>query len=702
MTFLSRQTIIGLLLVAAAASAASGRDIYVASDGNNQAPGTLAQPLKTLAAARNAARKLKTSVMPHDGICIVVRGGVYRLDETLVLGPEDSGTAERPIVWRAYKDERPVISGGMPVIGWEPHTNGIWKTKLNRADKLRQLYVNGRAACMAMCKKELHPLGWRGTYVTTGKEPWAADAGISGEGFAFESSEFPAIADPQDMEIQQRRRWTIQRLNVAGIRTERNEKVVVFGQPAGAIGQHLGWNCGITLRPSWLYNAYEFLTQPGEFYFDRTRQILYYMPRPDEDMTKVEIVAPVLEKLVVVQGPNLKQHAHDLWFEGLTFAHTRWDMMKLDDSYGAIILQSSAVNVIFKNDGNWHANPWGRYTVTDIPAAAVEVNGAERVRFHNNIFTLLGCIGLKTENDVQYIEIVGNVFYQVEGAGINVGHPQHVYIGKQNGDNEGFGPYDIDNSHDKWDETVEGLPVHVTVDNNLMRQVCSVWWSMSPITVYYGHHINVNHNDLKDTPYNSITLGWSWAEFNGIADPQKHHADTRKGLYPSHNQRWFTCNYNRIVNPYVKLDDAGALYFIGDFALPAKDLTKQEEYSEVIGNYLVATQPKEGLLYTDEGAAFLKFKRNVLDGPSGLERVCDRGVDGRYKTFAHNFLADVKYKLPPSHDRGVVFADNIFVTRSGPPLKLTDWPAEAQKIINDSGLDPAYRGLFDRIPSGDR
>ena len=69
-----------------------------------------------------------------------MHGGVYRLDKTLRFGPEDSGQT-----WKAFQDEKPVISGGIPVTDWTPDAKGRYKATVN-LDNFRQLWVNGRRA----------------------------------------------------------------------------------------------------------------------------------------------------------------------------------------------------------------------------------------------------------------------------------------------------------------------------------------------------------------------------------------------------------------------------------------------------------------------------------------------------------------------------------------------------------------------------
>jgi len=53
--------------------------------------------------------------LPEGGVTVWIREGVYRFDTTLQLGPEDSATADGPIVYRACVDENVVFDGSRPI-----------------------------------------------------------------------------------------------------------------------------------------------------------------------------------------------------------------------------------------------------------------------------------------------------------------------------------------------------------------------------------------------------------------------------------------------------------------------------------------------------------------------------------------------------------------------------------------------------------
>lgn len=168
--------ITGIALVCGAAVAQTlqpAHVVHVAVDGNDRAAGTAEDPLATLGAARDAVRALKTRGL--DGpVEVVVHEGTYFLREPLVLGPEDSGTAECPIRYRAAQGERVVLSGGVPISGWRRGEGERWVAPVPAGMSFRLLRVGDRWATRAR-----HPNadpqnpytgGW--AFATWGGEPW--------------------------------------------------------------------------------------------------------------------------------------------------------------------------------------------------------------------------------------------------------------------------------------------------------------------------------------------------------------------------------------------------------------------------------------------------------------------------------------------------------------------------------------------------
>jgi len=78
-------------------------NLHLSPTGNDTHPGTSGQPLATLTAARDLARK-------SDNATIIVHAGIYYLPETLVLDASDSGTT-----FRAADGDPVILSGGINI-----------------------------------------------------------------------------------------------------------------------------------------------------------------------------------------------------------------------------------------------------------------------------------------------------------------------------------------------------------------------------------------------------------------------------------------------------------------------------------------------------------------------------------------------------------------------------------------------------------
>ncbi len=91
--------------------------IYVATNGLDSNPGTLALPKLTLGAAFSVAAA---------GTHIIMRGGIYREG---TLAPAGGGTAATPLVVKAYSNEVPVLDGstaGLMKGGWVSDGDGYY------------------------------------------------------------------------------------------------------------------------------------------------------------------------------------------------------------------------------------------------------------------------------------------------------------------------------------------------------------------------------------------------------------------------------------------------------------------------------------------------------------------------------------------------------------------------------------------------
>jgi hypothetical protein len=612
--------------------------LYLSPSGDDANPGTLDAPLRTISRAQAIVRDINAN-MAGD-IYVYLRGGTYTTGETLVFTSQDSGSNGYRVIYQAYPNEKPVISGGVPVTGWTavPNRPGVYQANLNRKTKLRSLFVNGVRAYMP--SKEVQGQGSYGTFVIEETEPWAETGGTAIDGISFAAGEVGRYANPEDVElVQSTSNFTQVIVTARDIISNESGTTVLLQQPYGAIAYSMAWNCGLHPdRKFTIQNAYELLDRPGQFYFNKTTQTLYYYSR-GEDMATATVMAPGVETLLQISGSSTSDRVTNLQFEGLTFAYDDWLLKEVAGSRGFVGVQSTGLYTKYREDGRWHPT---HYDMVDISLATVEVRNADTLLFKANTFTHLNSgIALSLTNDVINTRVTGNVFRDMLGNAVNVGHPQHYIIGD--------GPL--------YPAGVEGISYNDVIDNNLIR-ACGLGFAQQElISGYFTDTVTISHNDLRDAPYGGIANGWWW----GDAD-----------IPPSTVQRNNIISHNKIVNTGLVLpDDGGAIYVLG--IQPGSVMAYNYVVNSAIG------------LYTDDGSQHWYIHHNVVEAPRSFwlhlwtPRIQNEIIDENFTTVNN-----------PRNNGTNTPETNTHLETAAPP-----WSSPAQAIIDAAGLEPEWRYLLE-------
>ena len=107
--------------------------IYVSPYGDDEiGKGTLNEPYASLKRAQKDVRLWLKSGTKND-INVVLRGGEYQLTEEFLITEAYSVNDKQKIIYRAYKDEIPVISGGKALTKWEKYSENIYYTDVDDA-----------------------------------------------------------------------------------------------------------------------------------------------------------------------------------------------------------------------------------------------------------------------------------------------------------------------------------------------------------------------------------------------------------------------------------------------------------------------------------------------------------------------------------------------------------------------------------------
>lgn len=475
-----------------------GYTLHVSSKGEDTGDGSIEKPYRTIDAARRAVRELRKD---QGDIVVKIADGFYTLDETVVFGPEDSGNENCTIYYEPEEGASPVVSGGEQINGtWQKEGNGIYSIDYDRDTKLRSLYVNGERAYMT--KKTLTGLGGYGSYaVTAGQAEWAWINGSVFAGTKLDKGSIPVdTPNPDDIELQTTTTWNTATVCVDSLVDIGNNKIAAILQmPYEAIAQQPGWGNAYKLSGTQIaYNVFEWLENPGEFYFDKTKKKVYYIPREGENMESASVVVPELETLFEFQGNSREDRVKYLSISGLTFAYTDWNLYEVDGSAGRATVQGAAGITSF-SEPNWHNAVYRAYGVGP---GAVMVSSAEHIEISGNTICHTGNDGLSLVNDVVDSEMDGNVIYDLAGSGLLIGHPQHAYIDDKGSSKGTF------SDKEKYDVGVEGSCRNITVTNNFISDTSRIFWGDAGIMVFHGSELDLEYNQLQNTPYTGLSLGW--------------------------------------------------------------------------------------------------------------------------------------------------------------------------------------------------
>lgn len=290
---------ITLLIPVAALQAA---EFYVAPDGRDAQEGTLRKPFATLARAREAVRASNR----RERATVYVRAGVYRLDQTFTLGPAEAGTPEAPVVWCAYQDERPVLTGGAEVKGFEPFRDRILKADrpaCGVTNRFRQLYFGGRRMELARYPNldPKHPFesGW----AFADAEPVRTDT--PKRVLRVKDADVRAWAHPEDAEVSlfPCHEWWNNLSGIAGF--DRDRRLVTLKR-----------DCSYEITPGDRYfvrGPLEELDAPGEWSLDPRKGALYFWP-PEGETLHAPVEIARLKTLVEI-GPGTA----NVTLQGFTF-----------------------------------------------------------------------------------------------------------------------------------------------------------------------------------------------------------------------------------------------------------------------------------------------------------------------------------------------------------------------------------------------
>ncbi|WP_438445432.1 Ig-like domain-containing protein [Gorillibacterium sp. sgz5001074] len=293
----------------AAEAADPGAVFVVSNNGSDSNPGTVEAPFQTLEKARDAIRQLKQGAgLPQGGVTVYLRGGTYNRSASFLLEEQDSGTADKPIHYRAFPGESVRLDGGLElaknwftpvadpsvlnrIISTEARTkvlqadlkshgitdygvlsrHGYYKANDVSQVPPMELYIEGQG--MTLARWPNNGTVQMGTILDKGPDRKSPDLQTRGGTFTYTYERPDLWTQAEDIWLDGifGYSWEWSYNKIAAIDTINKSITLAYGEMSGLFKN---WYPDFHFAQ----NLLEELDMPGEYYIDRTKGVLYFMP----------------------------------------------------------------------------------------------------------------------------------------------------------------------------------------------------------------------------------------------------------------------------------------------------------------------------------------------------------------------------------------------------------------------------------------
>ncbi|MDQ8180331.1 right-handed parallel beta-helix repeat-containing protein [Pelagicoccus sp. SDUM812005] len=586
------------------------KKIYVSQDGCDENRGTsLAEAFATLERAKLEARRF-----PEADVTVLVSGGLYQVEKTLLFSLRDSREKGR-LIFKSMEGETAIISSGKAVAGWErvrtlpagmssdligklwmaPIPDGIGDFKVMFRDGKRLRRARGAG---------FDPLPYSGDHASESYYEWRK------QNFYYPEGVLREWKNLRDVEIIVRPRfhWMMNLLTLSHVDEQRG---VARTQVKATYDMQ-----AIRNGPSmWIENAPECLTDPGEWIVDTETRTIYYYPE-DEIGLEGSVTVPSLRVLVKVEGSVDLDGPSDKPVKGIVF---------------------DGIEFTQADRGMWREGDLGMqhdWEMLDADDSLLRFRGVEGCKVLNCKFYETGGSAVRFDLHARKNLVQGNEIRDIGGAGI-------AFIG--------YGPGKKD------------LNQRNTVCNNHIFRIGQIMWHSHGVILWQSGDNKVFNNLIHDVPRKAVCMSgvrlWffdkedrrsSWREcgqtirWHEIDGPTRTWADVLPYLHTRNN----IVENNEAYHCLSLLGDGGVMNisgagrgnvirrnFIHD--IETKEWTdgtiRTDDYQEgsVIEENIVWRTDNSGLVLKGENVARNNYFIDVARRENAAIRICENNKKAR-------------------------------------------------------------------------
>lgn len=394
---------------------------------------------------------------PRRNITVLFQGGLYELEQPLLISSKEKNKNIDTLVLAGSTTAKAILSGGRRVTGWKNTGKGIYKASLPETTDFRQLYVEGKMAVRARTPNR----GNNDDY-----SPYNRVTGFDEENrtVLVQTSETSAWEDINTVEMVINHHWYQSRFRIEQM-TPNGETTII--RPIMPAQKHLFQLTYAKMlaagKPYYFENSRSFLDAESEWFLDKAESALYYMPQKNKPVSQQEIVYPVLDKVLKIQG-EANRPIENIRIENLALGFNNWIIPSRDG-----IIATQGVQ--------------GRGYSGDMETGIIEVEFARNIDISHCHLAGAGDNGIIFTKGVKNSKIASTHFDQISANGIVI----DTY-------RKGLLPEEL-------------LCEKNLIEDNLIENVGMHYTSGMGLIVSFVAKTTIQYNEIRNCRYTGMQIG---------------------------------------------------------------------------------------------------------------------------------------------------------------------------------------------------